>query len=229
MTILAVDTETSGLPPKRRNQDVANWPRIVQLSYILYDPEKNVVLKVYDAIIKMKPGFSIPAESTAIHGITNEMSAEQGVDIETALEEFYQDAKDAKLIVAHNMDFDLTAIKIEMKRLLMEATIDTLYKYNIRIDFLDTIKQCNYNSYCTMQSSIYICNLEVTLKNGDKYKKYPKLSELYRHLFNEEPKNMHNALNDVIATLRCYMMLKHKVDIMTTNTSGQMGQLMGRI
>jgi DNA polymerase III epsilon subunit-like protein len=227
MTILAVDTETSGLPPKRRNQDVANWPRIVQLSYILYDPEKNVVLKVYDAIIKMKPGFSIPAESTAIHGITNEMSAEQGVDIETALEEFYQDAKDAKLIVAHNMDFDLTAIKVEMKRLLMEATIDTLYKYNIRIDFLDTIKQCNYNSYCTMQSTIYICNLEVTLKNGDKYKKYPKLSELYKHLFNEEPKNMHNALNDVIATLRCYMMLKHNVDI--TNTAGQMGQLMGRI
>ena len=227
MTILVLDTETSGLPLKRRSLDAADWPHIVQLSYIIYDPVKNVVLKVFDAIIKMKPGFSIPAESTAIHGITNEMSAEQGVDIETVLEEFYQDAKEAKLIVAHNMDFDLTAIKVEMKRLLMQATIDTLYKYNMRIDFLDTIKQCNYNSYCTMQSSIYICNLEVTAKNGDKYKKYPKLSELYKHLFNEEPKNMHNALNDVIATLRCYMKLKHETDI--TNIAGQMGQLMGRI
>jgi len=224
MTILVLDTETSGLPVKRRSLVAVDWPHIVQLSYILYDSEKNEVLKVFDAIIKMKPGFTIPEESVAIHGITNQMSAEQGVDIETVLEEFYQDAKDAKLIVAHNMDFDLTAVKMEFNRLL---TPDTKHKYNTQIDFLDTIKQCNYNSYCTMQSSIYICNLVVTLKNGDKYKKYPKLSELYKHLFNEEPKNMHNALNDVIATLRCYMKLKHNVDI--TNTSEQMGKLMGRI
>jgi len=223
MSILVLDTETSGLPLKRRSIAAADWPHIVQLSYIIYDPVKNVMSKVFDAIIKMKPGFTIPAESTAIHGITNEISAEQGVDIETVLEEFYQDAKDVKLIVAHNMDFDLTAVKMEFKRLL---TPDTKHKYSTHIDFLETIKQCNYNSYCTMQSSIYICNLEVTAKNGDKYKKYPRLSELYKHLFNEEPKNMHNALNDVIATLRCYMKLNHETDIMA---SEQMGQLMGRI
>ena len=58
--------------------------------------------------------------------------------------------------------------------------------------------------YCTMINSIEMLSLYRTTKTGRKYKKYPKLIELYQHLFKGEDFNAHNALDDVRACFRCY-------------------------
>jgi hypothetical protein len=53
-----------------------------------------------------------------------------------------------------------------------------------------------------------------TDKYGKSYLKYPKLIELHEKLFNVTPNNLHNSLNDILVTLRCYMKLKFNVDLM---------------
>jgi hypothetical protein len=45
--------------------------------------------------------------------------------------------------------------------------------------------------------------------------KWPKLTELYSVLFPEEviPENMHNAMVDVMACLRCYLKMRHRINM----------------
>ena len=68
---LFFDTETTGLP-KRYNapmDDLDNWPRLVQVAWILFDEEgKEIVSNSY---IVRPEGFIIPKESSLIHGITH--------------------------------------------------------------------------------------------------------------------------------------------------------------
>lgn len=45
------------------------------------------------------------------------------------------------------------------------------------------------------------------------YKKAPKLSELYLHLFGEVPENLHNSLVDTLVCLRCFVKMRFKVEI----------------
>ena len=74
MSILVFDTETTGLPQFRvspNNNNISTWPYIVQLSYILYDTDKNKIINTYDSIIKLPKEVSISEESSNIHGITN--------------------------------------------------------------------------------------------------------------------------------------------------------------
>jgi DNA polymerase III subunit epsilon len=58
---LFFDTETTGLPRswKAPITDLNNWPRLVQLAYLLYDSDGNE-LSGGDFIIKPE-GFIIPA------------------------------------------------------------------------------------------------------------------------------------------------------------------------
>lgn len=67
---LFFDTETTGLP-KRWNApvtDLENWPRLVQLAWIMYDDRGNM-LESRDVIVKPE-GFTIPPEASRVHGIT---------------------------------------------------------------------------------------------------------------------------------------------------------------
>ncbi|RYY90346.1 MAG: 3'-5' exonuclease, partial [Chitinophagaceae bacterium] len=71
---LFFDTETTGLPRnwKAPVTDLANWPRMVQLAWLLYD-NKGTLVAQSDAIIKPE-GFRIPTDAAAIHGITHDIA-----------------------------------------------------------------------------------------------------------------------------------------------------------
>jgi DNA polymerase III epsilon subunit-like protein len=88
MRVLVFDTEATGLPKtKIINPDTLHlWPHIVQFSYLIYDTELNDVVVVEDNIVKVGAGINIPAESTAIHGITNGMSQTEGVSLSHVLQ-----------------------------------------------------------------------------------------------------------------------------------------------
>jgi len=58
-----------------------------------------------------------------------------------------------------------------------------------------------------------LCKIPVTSKEGEVYFKYPKLSELHQHLFKSIPDGLHNAMTDVLACLRCYVVMEHNYDI----------------
>ena len=77
---LFFDTETTGLPQRWNAPvtDVDNWPRLVQLAWIMCDDKGNVIEERSDII---KPeGFSIPVEASRVHGITTIKAQEEGQD-----------------------------------------------------------------------------------------------------------------------------------------------------
>ena len=77
---------------------------------------------------------------------------------------------------------------------------------------------CNHkNTYCTLKSSIDLCAIKVMGKNGREYNKFPKLIELHEKLFTTKPRNLHNSFNDMLATLRCYVMMTQQSDLLETS------------
>lgn len=95
--IAVVDTETTGLYPSR--------DRLVEIAIMLLEVEAATgrlvrVLETYEAL--QDPGLPIPAEATAIHGITDAMVRGQRID---ALR-VGRMLGAADLVVAHNSGFD---------------------------------------------------------------------------------------------------------------------------
>ena len=60
-----------------------------------------------------------------------------------------------------------------------------------------------------MKNSINICKIEKINKKGEKYYKYPKLIELYKHIFNNDVNNLHDSMTDILVCFRCYYYLMY--------------------
>ncbi len=185
--ILYFDSETSGLPPKGSNYktDYMRFPRIVQLSWNFNSITQDYIVKPTD--FKSKNPYGIPAESTAIHGITTEKAMASGKCISDVLDRFLFCANEADIIVAFNIYFDTSVIKANVLR---------TYPGNIEMfnKALDKSKRLDI-----MMRTIKFCGL----KNKNGGSKFPKQTELYRILFNEDY-NSHNAKDDIIALKRCH-------------------------
>ena len=186
-TFFFFDTETTGVPLnyKAPSSDTNNWPRLVQLAWILTDEEGN---RIHTGNLIVKPeGFTIPTDATRVHGITTQRANEEGVPLAEVIEQFNADLDVANYIVGHNIDFDIKIVGAEMIRLGLK-------------DIMDSKK-----SYCTMQSSIDFCKIP-----GKYGYKYPKLQELYKKLFGTEFDNAHDAMSDIEATEKCFWELKKR-------------------
>ena len=184
MRILFFDTETTGLP-KNWNapvSDLNNWPRLVQLAWQVYNEDQEL-LEESDFIIKPN-GFTIPQNASEVHKITTEKANEQGVDLIKVLQLFFKSSQEAKLLIAHNYDYDYSIMASEF----------------LRNGFNNILE--NKDFICTMKSTVDFCKIP-----GPYGYKWPKLEELYYLLFNENF-NAHNALDDIRATSRCFWELK---------------------
>jgi DNA polymerase III epsilon subunit-like protein len=196
------------------NPDTLNlWPHIVQFSYVIYDTILNDIVESSDSIVKLEDGITIPEDSTKIHGITYESSQKNGINIKLILNEFFCHLRNVDLLVGHNISFDINMIKVELLRFIYETKYNILedevkaHKYNLH--FLTNYK----NICCTLQESIDLCNIKAIDKFGKEYVKFPKLLELHQKLFESTPNNLHNSFNDILVTLRCFMKLKHDIDL----------------
>jgi DNA polymerase-3 subunit epsilon len=94
---VVLDTETTGMDPE---SDHVIELGLVAFDYVPATGEIVRVAAVYDSL--EDPGVPIPAESTAIHGITDEMVRGQRID-EAAVARMLQGAA---WVVAHNAAFD---------------------------------------------------------------------------------------------------------------------------
>lgn len=223
MLIMVFDTETTGLPGKYISPETLNeWPEIVQLSYIIFDTEKNDIVKTNDNIINIHK--EVNPDSIKIHGITTEISLTKGIPVEIPIEQFFNDLKKVDLLVGHNLSFDMDMIRVELMRLIhfnvlkqnedLDMYYDKLVKYYKNdLHYLNNFK----NTYCTMKTTIDLCKIVVINKKGNPYFKFPKLNELHEKLFQTKPENLHNSLNDIVVTLRCYYKLTKDVDLFITN------------
>jgi DNA polymerase-3 subunit epsilon len=190
---LFFDTETTGKPKdfNASENELDNWPRIVQLAYILIDNNFQIISKNNYTI---KPdGFIIPKESTEIHRISHEKALNEGIDLNYVLLDFNKIMNSADYLVAHNLEFDFKVLSAEFIR------------KNI------THQMRNKKTICTMKSTTNYC----AIKNTYGYK-WPTLQELHFKLFNEKFINAHNALEDVLITYKCFVEL-YKKNIITYN------------
>jgi DNA polymerase III epsilon subunit-like protein len=204
MKIIVFDTETSGLP------GIGKQTTIVQFSYVIYDCERNEIIKEVDQIIRQPVGFIIPEDSIRIHRITNEMCERVGVDLMNILNEFINDTRDCYRIVGHNVSFDV--------RMMVTSLKDLQHVGNYK----NVERKLNYignnivpKLYCTMMNGTDRCKLPKMSKFGEVMKsyKYPKLSELHMELFRECPDGLHNALVDVKVCLNCYIEMTNYMKI----------------
>ena len=190
-TILFFDTETSGLPRnyKASVSNSSNWPRLVQIAWIVTNEEGKILKRKSEIIYP--DGFTIPQEATNIHGITTERAKRDGKPLRDVLDEFVKDLANAKQVVCHNVEFDQHIVGAELYRMDMD------YKTLMEMP-----------SICTMLSSTSFC--AIPNPNGYDDYKWPKLSELYHKLFSRDFEDAHDALADITATKDCFFELKRR-------------------
>lgn len=216
MKFIVFDTETTGLPTKNAKITLPDlWPHIVQFSYVTYDTDMNQV-EEKDYIIQIPDNVVMDEKNISIHGITNEISQTKGVKIVDIMDEFLDNVDESYFVIGHNLEFDLDILKVELLRITRETTCEEVkVKYQEKLNNLYLYPYDKY--YCTMKNSVNICKIpSVINKFKDQYK-YPRLYELHNHLFGMKPQNLHNSLNDVMVTLRCFYMLYFKQDICDIN------------
>ena len=217
MIVLVFDTETSGLPTTSIINDtsISSWPYIVQFTYIMYDTESNSVIKTSNNIINIPTSIVLSPANIAIHGITRAIMDASGRQIVDVITEFLTDLENTDILVAHNLDFDRNMTIAEIYRTYSPTTSNqTVFNLPAIIRF-QTMK-----SYCTMKRTLYLSTFtSINPTTGKEYKKYFKLSELYFKLFNVVPRNMHNALCDVYACLRCFIKLQYNIDVCIVNST----------
>ena len=179
MKILVFDTETTGLPADSSlsvYQSPDNWPHIVSISWAVIDSKTNTVVKSHSYIVRPEK-WTIPIESSNIHGITHVQALEFGIPLRDVIEAFSGEQCD--VMVAHNLKFDLNVV--------LNAIIWDLNMPNF--------KGFAKRKFCTMEVGRVMCKLP-----GRYGYKYPKLKELYQHVVGHPPKpeQLHNALFDTL-------------------------------
>lgn len=190
------DTETSGLPvrsgytfPCYKNLEAYDSARIVSISWIVSQNHKPIAQAYY--IVK-PVGFVIGEESIQIHGISNEKALAEGLDIVRIFKELRAALEMCHNIVAHNVKFDVSVLKSELYRCIVSTgDVDCKAMFEV-LDKLNTI--------CTMNKGKEIMGT----------RKYPKLAELYKYIYNQDIQNAHNAQYD---TYYCYQCFKHMFPI----------------
>jgi DNA polymerase III epsilon subunit-like protein len=190
-TFLFFDTETTGTPRSRNAPltDLENWPRVVQVAWLLADDCKRE-LESGEFII-YPDGFTIPDEAQRIHGISTAQAIREGVPLSDVLSSFNGLVARATRLVAHNFEFDSKVLGAEFLRLIRPNPLP------------------GRGFHCTMKSGTDICRLP-----GPRGQyKWPTLAELHRALFGTVPATAHRALADVRSCSNCYfeMVRRHLI------------------
>jgi DNA polymerase III subunit epsilon len=185
---LFFDTETTGLPKGRSDpvMNPENWPRVVQIAWILYDENEKITEEQCHIIYP--DGFLIPSVVAKIHGITTAIAQKKGKPLEYVLPLFTDAVFQSELIIGHNIEFDRNVMAAEYARSGEQIHIHS----------------CPY--FCTMKGTVNFC--KIPYPSGRKGNKWPKLMELHQVLFDVPFEGAHDALADVRACARCFFELK---------------------
>jgi DNA polymerase-3 subunit epsilon len=188
LSVLVFDTETTGLPARWNApmSDVASWPRLVQLGWVVcdggFEPKCEAEMIVYPE------GYRIPRGAKRIHGISTRRARKYGVPLQEALATFAATLGECRVVAAHNLDFDRNVLGAEYLRA------------GIRDPFRNVAR------FCTMKyGTNRLCRL--TPRHYGEYK-WPTLGELHEFCCGETLRGAHGALGDARAVARCIAELK---------------------
>lgn len=193
---LFFDTETTGLAKFKLSPKSTAQPRLVQLAALLTNESGDDLASMN---LTIKPdGWEIPEEASAIHGITQELAEQIGVNHGSALGIFNQLSGAADTVVAHNLDFD---------SLIAESAFHRWQGQWRRPE----------KQFCTMKAATSICKIPHASPRHPEDWKWPRLEECIRFFFDEELEGAHDAMIDVRACKRVFFELKNKPSEEPTN------------
>lgn len=195
--LLFFDTETTGLPPRGAPIDHPGQPHLVQFAAILVDDAGAE--RACASMVIRPDGWSIPAEVAAIHGISDDVAGVCGLPLSAAVGMFHRMVQAARIVVAHNLDFDLAIMGAAHHRHVGGGDAGFLVVLGER-------ERC-----CTMRLATPVLNLPPTprmVAAGMDKPKPPKLAECVKHFFGEDLAGAHDALVDVRACRRVYEALR---------------------
>ena len=109
---------------------------------------------------------------------------QEGEDLKLVLEQFINALSQAKVIIGHNIEFDLNIIGAEFLRCGFENYFEGKPQIDTKLESIE---------YCALPGG-----------RGGGFK-WPTLGELHHKLFNEDFPEAHNAAADVMATTRCFL------------------------
>jgi len=182
---LFFDTETTGFVHKNSALNDPRQPHIVQLGAILTTEDARVVGELN--LIVAPDGWIISEEVAAIHGINQSLALEYGFSENAVFRTFCAMCQKAEKIVAHNLDYDLSILRIAHARYGSEEQFEKL------------------EGYCTMKESTNICKLQGRYGNY----KWPKMQEAYKHFFGQEFVGAHDAMADIRACRDVFFKLQN--------------------
>jgi DNA polymerase III epsilon subunit-like protein len=204
MKVLIFDTETTGLPvdwkiPAQRQPH--NWPHVVSIAWMVLDSETNKIESQKSYIIK-PIGWTIPEDSTAIHGIRHSFAESYGAPLGEVIREFFETECD--MYVAHNMNFD--------ENVIMNA---------VYWDLNGDVYRFQSPTKCSMKLSTTMCR--IPFKSGGGIKP-PKLSELYEHVFRRKPvlSRLHGSFYDakiLTEIIQKYQPMREALGLSVRNSS----------
>lgn len=189
---LGFDTETTGLPLWSEPSEHPGQPHLVQFAAVLLDQD-GAERTCVSAMVR-PDGWTIPAQVTALHGISTDMATAFGIPERTVVKIFLDLVRCPDVVVgAHNASFDWRIMRIAMLRHGMSKET---------ADQIATVPQV-----CTMRLADKIMRLPPTAKMraaGINKSKAPNLMEAHQHFLGEPFQGAHDALADVRACARVW-------------------------
>lgn len=184
--LLFFDTETSGLPKEYNApvSDIDNWPRLLQLSWIITDSAGNIS-EEGNYLIKPE-GFIYHKPIASPFNVTEEELNSQGLPLLEVLKSFSNAIDKVDIIIGHNVSFDINVLRAELTRRQLDDCFGDKPYFDTMIASKEFFAQPNQYGF-----------------------KYPKLEELYMKLFKDSMQGAHDALFDVMATKQCFFELRN--------------------
>lgn len=179
---MIIDTETNGLPDFKLPADDPKQPLLASLCMIKTDQDCEPI--TINTMLVRPDGWEISPEITAINGLTTERCAAEGVPIRDVLAAYSAAILEGYVVVAFNAQFDCKVVRGELRRLEMP----------------DLFEQTP--NICAMRSSMKLGAKKASGKGG-----FPKLSDVYAHLFGQEHETQHSAGGDAQACLEIFQEL----------------------
>ena len=202
--ILFFDTETTGI---RKGGFV---PRVVQIGALLTDDQGKTMGELN--VLLQPEGFDhVPQVAQDVHGFSYALLQAYGINRHVGLDAFFQLVDRAETIVAHNIEYDLDLLSIEL-----DYERDNGSNQYVPEAWSDVLK--SKQQFCTMQNSRDTLMMPLSdaqarffrdTGNDQKFKN-PRLIEAYQHFFHKDFEGAHDAMADVRACRDVYFEL-HKL------------------
>lgn len=200
--ILFFDTETTGI---RDWKNPTFLPRVVQIGALLTDNDGKTLAEL-NVLLKPEGFDTVPEAAANVHGFSYELIEEAGIDRKTGLAAFFELWDKADIHVAHNIEYDLDMITIELDQQIAKSEpMSQLW--------LDQWQEGQ--SFCTMLNSRDIMKLPLSEAQARFFKdkgisqeyKNPRLQEAHIHFMGYGFEGAHDAMADVRACKDIYFKL----------------------